>query len=549
MKIKCRLFPSFARIFPSGKLQNSRYRNADIAIGEKISFQMAYRTDESSSYDLFKTRVSIEAPGGWKTRIRRPGLVPVPNQNIPFDHDPLHNDCIGKIPGLLYDPLFDSCEDVLKPWNNQLFWFTATPPDDVAPGEYSLAVKLEVYDRDFKKKASRTIKKNLSVAIHGVKLEKRKDFGVTHWFYIDSIIAWYKTNLFEEKFWSLAAEYLKDIANHGQDMIYVPVFTPSLDKDKIPSQLLRVEEKYPGEYSFDWSLVRRFVNEAKKAGIEKFEWCHLASQGGAKCAIRIYEGNGEEEKLLWEDGTPATDGRYERFLGQFLPAFKGFLDSEGLMDRSLFHISDEPHGEEALGAYRAIRAIIKKHAPWFKTFDALSEVEFAREGLVDYPVAILHKALPFLGEAENPWCYYCGGPRERFLNHLSDTPLAKIAMHGFVLYRWQFKGFLHWGYNYWNVFGTRKLSNPFLSLNGMDADGLVPDAGHGDMFLVYPGPDGPVDSIRWELFSEAMDDYRLLQTLGIGRNSPLLEEIKAFDDFPADPAWRTETRLKLLSSL
>ena len=118
-------------------------------------------------------------------------------------------------------------------------------------------------------------------------------------------------------------------------------------------------------------------------------------------------------------------------------------------------------------------------------------------------------------------------------------------MHGFVFYRWPFTGFLHWGYNYWNVFGTRKLSDPFTSLNGRDGDGLVPDAAHGDMFVVYPGEKGPIDSIRWEIFGEAMQDYALLQTLGIPRDASFMKDVKSFSDFPKDAAWRKAAKAKL----
>ena len=51
------------------------------------------------------------------------------------------------------------------------------------------------------------------------------------------------------------------------------------------------------------------------------------------------------------------------------------------------------------------------------------------------------------------------------------------------------------------------------------------DAGYafpsGDTFLVYPGQDGPLDSIRYEVLCEAIQDLRALHKLEekIGRNS------------------------------
>ena len=69
---------------------------------------------------------------------------------------------------------------------------------------------------------------------------------------------------------------------------------------------------------------------------------------------------------------------------------------------------------------------------------------------------------------------------------------------------------------------------------------------YGDPFQVYPGPDGPVDSIRWEVFAASLQDYRLLQTLGVPRDHPQLADIHSFEDFPKDAAWRDAVRRALL---
>jgi len=545
MDLACTLVSSSVRSFPTDPLPAKGLASLDAARGERLSFQLAYRTEKSDTYDVFRVRAALDAPKGWEARIRRVGLVPVPNQNIPFEHDPLDNDGWGKIPGMVPDPLYDGCEEVLRPCQQQAFWFTIRPPRNARPGAYVLTVRLQKLDRAGKKEIGKPLVRRLTVRVHNVVLQPRRDFGVLHWFYSDCLVAWYRTQGFDERYWSLLETYFRNVVDHGQDTIYVPVFTPSLDKDKIPSQLLKVRKTPKGAYRFDWSDVQRYVDLALKCGFTRFEWCHLASQGGAKFAIRVYEGQGEGEKLFWPDKTPSTAPVYADFLRAYLPEFKKFLDANGLLHKSLYHISDEPHGEEALANYRAVRAIIREAAPWFESMDALSEISFAREKLVEHPEVFIMHALEFVREGIPCWCYYCGGPRGKYLNHLIDTALPKVAMHGFVLYRWPFEGFGHWGYNYWNIFGTRRLTNPFTDLNGRDGDGLVPDAGHGDMFLVYPGEKGPIDSIRWEIFAESMQDYALLQTLGVKRDAPFMREIRSFEDFPKTVEWRRRIRARL----
>ncbi len=73
-----------------------------------------------------------------------------------------------------------------------------------------------------------------------------------------------------------------------------------------------------------------------------------------------------------------------------------------------------------------------------------------------------------------------------------------------------------------------------------------PGSPPGDFFVVYPGPDGkPMDSIRWEVFAESLQDYAMLQTAGIKPDDPMLADIKDYADFPKSEAW-IQDRLKAI---
>ncbi|NMC81236.1 MAG: DUF4091 domain-containing protein, partial [Armatimonadetes bacterium] len=75
---------------------------------------------------------------------------------------------------------------------------------------------------------------------------------------------------------------------------------------------------------------------------------------------------------------------------------------------------------------------------------------------------------------------------------------------------------------------------------------MWPDWPYGDPFVVYPGPDGPVDSIRWEVFAESLQDMALLKTVGIRADDPMLAEVQRYDEFPRTPAWINAARERLL---
>ena len=495
---------------------------------------MALRIEEGDAQNV---RVEVEGPEGWSLRVRRVGFVPVLHHNTPIEKEMTDVDGLGRIPGYVPDPLFDGDSVFLPSGETHAFWITVRPGAEAAPGDHAVAVMVCP-------EGGEKVAHTAHVRLHDVVMEKRKDFPITHWFYVDALIDWYKTDLFDERFWEILARYMRNVVEHGVDTIYVPVFTPPLDGVKRPSQLLRVTRTGPDMYRFDWRDVERYVELAKRCGVGHFEWCHFFTQWGVQHAIRVYEDQGRDEKLLWPPDTGAASDTYRAFMSQFLPALHRFLSEEKILHRSFFHVSDEPHGEEHLGNYRKARALLRELAPWMKVMDALTEVEFARQGLTDMPIPSIRTALDFVKEAVPCWCYYCCGPRGQYVNRLLDTPLPKIAMHGFLFYRWPFRGFLHWGYNYWYQCQTRNLIDPYTVQDGLAwARGWA----YGDPFMVYPGPKGPVDSIRWEVFGESLQDYALLQTLGVDRDHELFAPIKSFEDFPKTEAWRREARAKLFA--
>jgi hypothetical protein len=70
---------------------------------------------------------------------------------------------------------------------------------------------------------------------------------------------------------------------------------------------------------------------------------------------------------------------------------------------------------------------------------------------------------------------------------------------------------------------------------------------YGDAFVVYPGPTGPIDSIRWEVFAESLQDYALLQSADVRPDDPLLAPLKDYADFPKSVEWIAEARRAVLA--
>jgi hypothetical protein len=189
--------------------------------------------------------------------------------------------------------------------------------------------------------------------------------------------------------------------------------------------------------------------------------------------------------------------------------------------------------------------MLREIAPWMKVMDALSDIAFAREGLTDIPIPLITVAPEFVREGYPAWCYYWGGPRGRYTQRLLDTPLIKTRMLGWLCYRNRSRGFLQWAYNYWYKSQTRELIDPYQVTDGL----RWPDWSYGDAFMVYPGQEGPVDSLRWEVFAESLQDYALLQSAGVDPDDTMLAEIEDYAEFPREETWLGERRKRSLQLL
>jgi hypothetical protein len=527
----CWLQTSLQRVFPSSTSPVTASLNLIAARNERISFQACARNNGTEPIEL---SLDASVGDGLRVQVRRVGYVLMAHHNTATPLDEL--DGIGHVPGLVPDPLYPEQKVTIGPLETHAFWVTVMVDAGAQPGPH--AVQLYFGCGGGVISALTT-----NIVVSPVVARAREGFPVTHWFYADALCDWYKVEPFEERFWSLAQAYMSDLVAHGNNCLYVPIFTPPTDGVKRPTQLLKVSAPGPGEYWFSFTDVQRWTRLAQQCGAQYFEWTHLFTQWGARQAIRIYRNNANRDTLLWPPDTAATSDRYRDFLSQFLPELKSFLESEGLMDKSFFHLSDEP-GEQHLEPYRAARAMLRELAPWMKVTDALSDVHFGQQGLTDIPVPVTSAARDYAAAGIPAWVYFCCGPRGRYLNRLMDTPPAKIRAAGWLFYKLQAQGFLHWGYNYWYRSQTQQLIDPFTEQSGAAWPGWA----YGDTFVVYPGADGPVDSLRWELFAESLQDYALLQTLNVSRQDPLLAALKDYDDFPKNPDWIGEVRRRLLAS-
>ena len=342
----------------------------------------------------------------------------------------------------------------------------------------------------------------------------------TEWFHCDGIVNYYGVEAFSEEFWRIFRNFLETYVRRGGNTLLTPVVTPPLDTEvggeRTTTQLLGVKVQN-GEYELDFARLDRFLDICLETGIEYFEICHLFSQWGATAAPKVMALKDGRQVRIFGWDTPSDDPEYLRFLSVLLPALKEFLAQKGLLERTFFHISDEPdiHSEH----YQASQGTVRRLLEGCTIVEAVSDYLYYEKGLVDVPVCAIDHIEPFL-EKRPPrlWAYYCCAQTREVPNRFISMPSRRNRIYGVLLYWHGINGILHWGYNFYNSMFSKKKIDPYETV---DADEGFPA---GDPFVVYPGKDGvPEESLRLMVFEEGLNDYRALCLLEsyIGRKKVL----------------------------
>lgn len=336
------------------------------------------------------------------------------------------------------------------------------------------------------------------------------DLIITHWFHNDCISNYYSVKIFSDEYYEIFEKFVQSYVKMGNTMILVPVFTPPLDTavgaERLTAQLVDVE-KDGGTYYFDYHNFDKYITICQNIGIKYFELSHLFTQWGAKYCpkILIKENGVVSNHFGWE--IKSTDERYLDFLSQYLKSIADHLKKIGIFDITYMHLTDEPHGED-IKTYIKLSEFIKKKNYNLKTLDAISHYDIVKSESVNLPAVCTRSKEFDLFKDVAKLIYYCIDIDDNYLsNRYFHMPLQRTEIIGFQIYELNAKGFLQWGYNFYNTQLSKKQLNPYKNTTAGGAFCA------GDSFLVYPGKSRPEYSLRYFILLKAFEEYRLLKTL------------------------------------
>jgi hypothetical protein len=228
----------------------------------------------------------------------------------------------------------------------------------------------------------------------------------------------------------------------------------------------------------------------------------------------------------FRQGTP----EYDALLSQYLKQVEEHLAANGWLGREYIYWFDEPDPKDypfvregmlniRRNAPRLTR-FITEHRPGPEIMD-VSEIGCTIFDRVD-PKAVAE----LRPKGREFWSYLCTGPKGPWVTLFIDHPAVNLRMWLWMAYRWGLEGILVWRADYWTsptLFPPGVLQNPWADPMSYTVGYGVPFGqvnrwGNGDgRFLYPPNRDpakdrtkylcGPVDSVRWEILREGIEDY------------------------------------------
>lgn len=541
--LETKLISSLGKVFPD-EVVGKPLKEVSILQNEAVSFQIAYKSTDTvfPMYVVVETDIRSEYIEEYKV-----AYVPVENAATKNSDDLFDRKTVGMYPDILLERNVVSDIKNVGFWDNiyteigqknivnavpgcyNSIWFEINPKDGILEsGKHIVTIKF------YNSYSNETVaQESININVIPQKLVSQ-DFIYTSWFHADCLADLYGVDVFSDRHFQIMQSFISEARKHGMNMCLLPAFTPPLDTpvdmERRTVQLVGVK-KQNGEYTFDFSLLVRYINMCLECGMDYFEHCQLFTQWGAKHAPKIVaEVDGIEQKIFgWQ--TDIFDGEYERFLDAYFCKLNPLLEDLGLSDKVLFHIADEPH-ELDTDYYKKASEIINRNVKGNMIGDALSAYKFYEDGLVKLPiVSITSKDMKkFTENCDYFWIYYCGETmKDGLSNRMISNSSARNRILGIQAYVAGAKGFLHWGYNYYYDTLSQGLFDPKITPCGYCGFTSLPGAG----FVVYPGYDGSaIPSIRMKVFHDAINDYRALMTLEkeIGRNEVFKIINKHFGD-------------------
>lgn len=436
--------------------------------------------------------------------------------------------------GVLADPLLELDRVDVAEGEAQPVWFTLAVPRDAKPGTYQSRVAIRA-------RGVPPVTYDLTVEVSDVTLPPpaERDFHLNLWFQPDPIADQLDLELWSDEHFDAMEPYLRDLADHGQRVVNTAIAQDPWrvqwpdgewrSQTYVPYNSL-VEWSYDGqEWSFDFDLWDRVVEQALDAGIGPY--IHAFGLLGFRNNFLVYTDTRTGEVVDKE--VAVGDPDWVDAWSAFLAAFEDHLRERGWLDVTYMAFDERPANQ-----MQQARALGEEFAP------ELTGKGFAGAGSANTDPFTYDLSLNY--SSVNNWpqdvidrrrdegrlttFYTWGQPFHP--NTRTDSPPVGARALPWRAAKSGLDGYLRWAYNSWP-------EDPYTASFRYVS---------GDEYLVYPGEDGPISKIGWELFRDGQEDYELLDQLAARGGADHPARIAALESVDPAAAPGAETYAALLNA-
>lgn len=243
------------------------------------------------------------------------------------------------------------------------------------------------------------------------------------------------------------------------------------------------------------------------------EEVELWHERGVRRFIILAIQQGFQGKL--EPGAPYPAADKKRMLDTLAVAIPRF-EAAGMADMLHIFGFDEV-SDNAHAAMVDIYGEVKERWPWLPlmttAYDKSYGIDSGLDPYVDAWIPSVNAYNQTTAEIEAArargreiWWYIHAGPDEPYPNFLiEDPPTESRLLMGFMPFKANADGFLYWYVSQWQETVTR---GPLTNARGKGAGSY-----NGSGVIFYPGPDGPVVTIRMKAIRDGLEDYEYLWLL------------------------------------
>jgi len=356
----------------------------------------------------------------------------------------------------------------------QPVWLTISIPKNIEAGNYSGKVNVKCNQEE----------KSIPVCltVYPLTLPDERHLKVTEWY---STHNFNKIHGIQEQYsdawFAMLRKYADNMAAHRQNVFQVPMNSIEILKSK------------NGDLEFDF---KRFDQIAQVFwDTEKMDFLETGE-------ITKFLKDWNSTEIVFQDFpvTNSESGEKISISGKevipfLLPAFENHLRQMGWLNKTYFHIKDEPSVFNAI-SYGNVSNLIHQYMPDVKRMDAI-ETSYVSDYLevavpqIDHLGTWYNDFLKAAQKGTELWIYSVGiYQASSYPNKTIDLPVIDNRIMHWVNYQFDLTGYLHWGWNYWT-------ENPYLEVGQHIGDG----------WHVYPVKDGVLNSLRWEQMRNGLQDY------------------------------------------